>query len=262
MLAAFCGLLGLVFGSFANVVIHRVPRDESLSTPASACPNCGTPIGPRDNIPVVSWLLLRGRCRHCNEPISRRYPLVEATVGLAFAAVALRVGLDWSLPGFLLFTWLLIVVSIIDIQTRKIPNRLTYPLTPALLALMIGAALLAGEPRRAVTVVIGGVAAFLVLLVLALIQPKGMGMGDVKLAGFIGIGLGYLGYAHVVLGIFGGFLVGGVGGIALVAARAASGGAVRNQKIPFGPYLAIGALLTLLFGQPIIEAYLRSLGVA
>ena len=262
MLAAFCGLLGLIFGSFANVVIHRVPRDESLSKPPSACPNCGNPIKPYDNIPVVSWLLLRGKCRNCGHKISVRYPLVELLMGVAFAAVAVRVGLNWALPGFLLFTWLLIVVSFIDIQIRKIPNRLIYPLTPALLVLMVAAAVLEGDPRRALDVVIAGLAAFAFIFVLALIQPKGMGVGDAKLAGVIGIALGYISYGFVIFGLFAGFAVGAVGGLGLVVARLATGGEWRKQKIPFGPYLAAGALLTLLFGAPLIEAYLRSVGMA
>ena len=259
MLAAFCGLLGLAFGSFANVVIHRVPRGESLSHPPSTCPTCGNRISPRDNIPVVSWLLLRGRCRHCSEPISARYPIVEAVIAVAFAAVAARVGLEWSLPGFLLFAWVLIVVSIIDIQTRKIPNRLIYPLTPALLVLMVGAAFLSGEPAWAVQAVLGGVGGFLALLVLALISPKGMGMGDVKLAGFIGIALGYINYGHVVLGLFAGFVVGAVGGVLLIALKARGDGPLRKQKIPFGPYLAAGALIALFVGQPLIDAYVGTL---
>lgn len=262
MLAALSALLGLLFGSFANVVIHRVPAGESIVRPPSACPGCASPIAPRDNIPVVSWLVLRGRCRHCGEGISVRYPLVELGMAVVFAAVAWRVGLDWTLPGFLLFAWLLVVVSIIDVRTRKIPNRLTYPLTPTLLVLMVGAAVLSGDPGRAVAVVMGGAGAFLVLLLLALIQPKGMGMGDVKLAGFIGIGLGYLGWPMVVLGIFGGFVLGALGGIALLIVRAAARGPMRGQSIPFGPYLAGGALLTLLFGEPLVRAYLRSLGVS
>ena len=257
MLALACGFFGLLFGSFANVVIHRVPAGESVNTPRSACPKCGTPIAPRDNIPVISWLLLRGRCRHCSEPISARYPIVELAVAAVFAAVGARIGLDWSLPGFLLFAWLLVVVAIIDADTRKIPNRLMYPLTPALLVLMVAAALLTDAPERALSALVGGIGGFVVLLILALIQPRGMGMGDVKLAGFIGIGLGYLDYAHVVLGIFGGFLAGGIIGIVLLATRIRS----RRDMIPFGPYLAVGALVALLVGEPIVDAYLRSLGV-
>lgn len=262
MVALACGVLGLIFGSFANVVIHRIPAGESISRPPSACPRCATPIAPRDNIPVLSWLLLRGRCRHCGEPISPRYPLVELGMGLVFAAVGARIGLDWALPGFLLFAWLLVVVAVIDVQTRKIPNRLTYPLTPALLVLMVAAALLSGNPQWAITSLVGGLVAFVVLLLIALLPGGGMGMGDVKLAGFIGIGLGYLGYGFVALGIFGGFVVGGLAGIVFVVARLIGGGEFRRQKIPFGPYLAAGALLALLVGEPLLDAYLRSLGLA
>lgn len=257
MVALACGALGLLLGSFANVVIHRVPAGQSINTPRSACPNCAAPIAPRDNIPVVSWLVLRRRCRHCAEPISPRYPLTELAMAGVFTAVGARVGLDWSLPGFLLFAWLLVVVAIIDARTRKIPNRLLYPLTPTLLALMVGAAVLSGHPGRALTAVLGGLGGFVVLLILALIQPKGMGMGDVKLAGFIGIGLGYLGYRFVVLGIFGGFVLGGVVAILLMATKARG----RRDMIPFGPYLALGALGALLVGEPVADAYLRSLGV-
>ena len=251
-----CGLLGLIFGSFANVVIHRVPAGESLSSPPSTCPSCGNRIRAYDNIPVVSWLVLRGKCRHCDQRISPRYPLVELSMGLIFAAVGARVGLNWTLAGFLLFAWLLVVVAVIDAYTRKIPNRLTYPLTPALLVLMVVAAFLNGEPSQALAAILGGVGGFIGLLLLALIQPKGMGMGDVKLAGFIGIGLGYLGWGYVVLGLFGGFLLGGVISILLLVTRSRG----RRDMIPFGPYLSAGAIIALLFGEPMIAAYVRSLG--
>jgi leader peptidase (prepilin peptidase) / N-methyltransferase len=257
LVALSCGVLGLIFGSFANVVIYRVPAGQSLTSPPSTCPGCEQRIKPYDNIPVVSWLALRGRCRHCDQRISATYPLVELSMALVWAAVGARIGLDWTLPGYLLFAWLLVVVAVIDARTRKIPNRLTYPLTPALLVLMVAAALLNGEPDRILPVVLGGVGGFLGLLVLALIQPKGMGMGDVKLAGFIGIGLGYLGWEHVLLGLFGGFLLGGVISIVLIATRARG----RRDMIPFGPYLSAGAILALLVGEPIIDAYKRSLGL-
>jgi leader peptidase (prepilin peptidase)/N-methyltransferase len=250
-------VLGLILGSFANVVIHRVPADQSLSSPPSTCPGCGARIKPYDNIPVVSWLVLRGRCRSCGMRISPVYPLVELSMAVIFAAVGWRIGLDWTLPGFLLFAWLLVVVAIIDARTRKIPNRLTYPLTPALLVLMVAAALLNGEPERALAVVLGGLGGFVGLLILAVIQPRGMGMGDVKLAGFIGLALGYLGWGFVVLGLFGGFLLGGVVAIVLVIARSKG----RRDLMPFGPYLSAGAILALLFGEPIIAAYLGTLGV-
>lgn len=248
-------VFGLLFGSFGNVVIHRIPAGESIVSPPSACPGCAMPIAPRDNIPVVSWLLLRGRCRRCSEAISARYPLVELITGIVFAVIAWRVGLDWVLPAFLLFGWLLLVVAVIDAQTRRIPNALTYPLTPTLLVLLVAAALLNGVPGVALRVVLAGLAGFAFLLMLALISPRGMGMGDVKLAASIGLCLGYLGWAHLVLGLFLSFLFGGVVGIALMTLRLRD----RKDLIPFGPYLALGAFVALVAGNPLIDAYVGTL---
>lgn len=253
MVIVACAALGLLLGSFANVVIMRVPEGGSLVRPASTCPHCGARIAPRDNIPVVSWLLLRGRCRACAAAIGVRYPLVEVACALVFAAIGWRIGPTWSLPAFLLFGWLLVVVTVIDLRTHRIPNRLTYPLTPALLGLLAVAALLEGVPGAVLRAVLGGVVAFGVLLILALINPRGMGMGDVKLAGFIGIGLGYLGWGHLWLGLFAAFFGGGViAGMLLVLGLRG-----RKDHIPFGPWLALGALVALLVGRPIIETYLR-----
>ena len=248
-----CAVLGLLFGSFANVVITRVPEGASVVRPSSACQHCGTPIAAYDNVPVISWLLLRGRCRACGAQISVQYPLVEAACALLFAAIGGRIGLTWALPAFLLFGWMLLVVTVIDLHTRRIPNRLTYPLTPALLVLLAVAAVLGGAPGAALRAFLGGLVAFGLLLVLALINPRGMGMGDVKLAAFIGIGLGYLGWGHVWLGLFAGFVGGGV----IAAVLLVLGLRGRKDHIPFGPWLALGALVALLAGQPIIDAYLR-----
>jgi leader peptidase (prepilin peptidase) / N-methyltransferase len=258
MLVAVCFVLGLLVGSFANVVIHRVPEGASIVRPPSACPGCGQQIRPRDNVPVLSWLVLRGRCRSCGEGISARYPAVELVSGLLFAATAARIGLDWALPAYLLFAWTLLVIAVIDARTRRIPNRLTYPLTPALLVLLVAAAFASAEPGWALRAVLGGLAAFGVLFALALISPRGMGMGDVKLAAFIGLGLGYLGWGHVVLGVFGGFVLGGVVAIGLLAARIRS----RKDPIPFGPYLAAAALLAVLVGGPLIDGYQRLVGLS
>lgn len=257
LVVGLCFLLGLVFGSFANVVIHRVPRDESLVKPPSECPQCETPLQWRDNIPVLSWLLLGRTCRHCGEPISVRYPLVELATGLLFAGVGARFGLDWALPGFLLFAWTLFVLGMIDARTRRIPNRLTYPLTPVLVVLIAGAAFLNGETGWAVRSMVAGVVAFLLLLTMAVINPRGMGMGDVKLAAFIGVGLGYLGWGHLVLGLFGSFLLGGVVAIALLALRARG----RKDVIPFGPYLAAGAIITVFAGEPLVSGYMDLLAI-
>lgn len=258
MVVAGCLLLGLILGSFGNVVIARVPEGGSLRIPPSTCPRCGTAIRPYDNIPVVSWVVLRGRCRSCEEPIGIEYPLVEIACGLLFAAIGWRIGLSWALPAFLLYGWLLLVVAVIDLHTRRIPNRLTYPLTPTLLVLLTGAAVLEGTPGVALRSVLSGVVSFALLFVLALINPRGMGMGDVKLAAFIGLGLGYLGWGHVWLGLFLGFFGGGVIAALLLALRLRT----RKDHIPFGPWLALGAIVALLAGQPIVDAYLRWSGMA
>ena len=257
-LVAAAAVLGLLLGSFANVVIHRVPEGASVVRPPSACPGCGTEIAPRDNIPVLSWLLLRGRCRHCREPISARYPVVEALCAALFALVAWRVGMSALLPAFLAFAWLLLVLSVIDARTRRIPNAITYPAAPVLLVLVVAGALVEGDGWAALRSPLGGLAAFAGLLIIALISPRGMGMGDVKLAGLMGLVLGALGWGHILLGVFGGFLVGGVTAIALLVLRVRQ----RRDLIPFGPYLAAGGLASLLFGEPLIDAYLRSVGLA
>jgi leader peptidase (prepilin peptidase) / N-methyltransferase len=257
LLLAGVFVLGLVFGSFGNVVIHRVPAGESVVSPPSACPTCGTQIRPLDNVPVLSWLLLRGRCRSCGATISARYPLVELACGLLFVVMALRFGLTWVLPGYLLLVWGLLCVALIDAATRRIPNAISYKLAPALLVLIGGGALLQGEPDAALRALLGGLAAFVALLALALISPGGMGMGDVKLAASLGVALGYLSWGHVLLGVFGGFLLGGLVSIVLLALRLRT----RKDMLPFGPYLAVSTVGTVLAGREIIDAYLRATGL-
>ncbi len=263
LVAVFAGIFGLLFGSFGNVVIHRVPAGQSVATPPSACPQCQTPISPRDNIPLLSWALLRGRCRTCAKPISARYPAIELASGLLFAAVGYWLASMsppdyWALPGMLLYVWMLLIVSAIDYETRRIPNALTYPLTPALLILLVGACLLNGEPGRIVSVLVGGVGAFAFLLLLAFINPRGMGMGDVKYAAFLGMGLGYVGLGNVVVGMFGAFLLGSVVSIVLIATKLRT----RKDMVPFGPFLSAGAFLALLYGQALIRTYLDAVGLA
>jgi leader peptidase (prepilin peptidase)/N-methyltransferase len=255
-LVIWLGLLGLFAGTYATIVIARVPDGGSLRAPAR-CPACGTAVQARDSVPLVSWLLRRGRCRACTAPVGVEHVLVELGCGALFAAIGWRIGWAWPLPGFLLFGWLLLVVAVIDLHTRRIPNRLTYPLTPALFVLLTLAAVLDGTPWLAVRSALAGLAAFTLLLVLALINPRGMGMGDVKLAGFIGLGLGYLGWDHLWLGLFLGFFGGGVIAGLLLVFRLRT----RKDHIPFGPWLALGALASLLLGQPIIDAYLGWVGL-
>lgn len=257
-LAAVAGVLGLLLGSFANVVIWRVPEDRSVVRPRSACPTCGAPVAARDAVPVVSWLLLRGRCRACDEAISPTYPVVEVSMAALFVAIAWRFGPDPALPAFWLFGWMLLVITVIDLRTHRIPHRLTLPLTPALAVLLVLGAVADGRPGVALRALAGGVVAYGLLSLVQFINPKGMGGGDVTLSAFIGLGLGYLGWGHVWLGLAAAFLLGGVVAGLLVAVRS------RGMKdvIPFGPWLAAGAMTAVLAGEPIIDAYRGVSGLA
>jgi leader peptidase (prepilin peptidase)/N-methyltransferase len=242
-MVAAAGLLGALIGSFLNVVAYRMPRGESLVTPASHCPGCGEPVRPYDNVPVLSWLLLRGKCRGCGERISARYPLIELMTAVAFAAVALARGLDSGLLLELPFTAMLIAVAAIDLEHRIIPNRILLPM--AVWGLAAGAAI---DPDAVPEMLIAGIAAFAFLLLAALAYPAGMGMGDVKLAGVMGIYLG----ASVGPALFVALVAGSVAGIALIARDGREG---RKKGIPFGPFLALGALVGLLAGPELVDLY-------
>jgi leader peptidase (prepilin peptidase)/N-methyltransferase len=242
----FAGVLGAIVGSFLNVVAYRLPRRESLITPPSRCPACGTHVKPYDNIPILSWLLLRGHCRSCSAPISPRYPLVE---GLTAALCVGAVLAHHSASAIALsITLILLVVpaALIDLEHRIIPNRLTG--LGALLALVIGLALdPGGEPER----LIAGAAAGGFLLIAALAYPGGMGMGDVKLVAVMGLFLGPAVAAAVLVGLLVGVLVGAV----IIARKGARAG--RKTAIPFGPFLALGALVAVFAGQPIVDLYVN-----
>ncbi|MBI2168096.1 MAG: prepilin peptidase [Actinobacteria bacterium] len=250
---ALFAVLGLAVGSFLNVVIWRVPRRESVVRPASHCPGCEAPIAPRDNIPLLSWLVLRGRCRNCGTPISGRYPLVEMGTGVLFAAIALRFEMDWALPAFLLLTASLVTISIIDLEHYIVPNRILVVVAPATGAMLLVAAAIDGEWGSLGRSAVAAAAAFTGLLVVHLISPRGMGMGDVKLAFLLGLALGWLSWGHVALGLFLGFLYGAVVGGALVV----TGVRGRRQAVPFAPFLAAGTLTAILAGQPILDWYTR-----
>ncbi len=237
---------GLVLGSFLNVVIHRLPRGESVVKPRSRCPGCEREISPRDNLPVLSWLLLRGRCRDCASPISARYPLVELSTGLLLAAVAaVHLGDTTELVLGMVLVAFLVPMALIDLDHRIIPNRLTAP--AAVVAIVLGTALdPSGEPER----LIAGVAAAGFLLVAALIKPGGMGMGDVKLAGVLGLFLG----APVAVALMVGLVTGTVAGAVIMARLGVKAG--RKAAVPFGPFLAVGGVVAVLAGAPLIDAYL------
>lgn len=251
LLAAVAAAFGLLVGSFLNVVIHRVPLRLSVVSPRSACPGCGTTLAERDNVPVVSWLVLRGRCRTCGMRISVRYPLVELVSAALFAAAAVRLGADWALPAFCLFFAALLAVSLIDLEHFIVPNRIVFPMLAISVPLLAAAALLEGESGPMITAVVGALLASNGLLVINLISPRGMGMGDVKLALLLGLFLGWLGLGHVALGLFLGFLFGAVGGILLIALGIKS----RKDPVPFAPFLAAGTIVAILAGTGLLDRY-------
>jgi leader peptidase (prepilin peptidase)/N-methyltransferase len=249
--AVVCGLFGLAVGSFLNVVIYRVPRKESVVRPRSRCPGCGTQLAERDNIPVVSWMLLRGRCRTCGEAISGRYPLVELTTAALFVAAALRFGLDWVLPAYLVFFASLVAITFIDLEHYIIPNRVLYPTLFVAIPMLFLAAAAQGEWDNVERALIGAVIAWVFFLVLHLVSPRGMGFGDVRLSFLLGLFLGWLDLRHVFLGVFFGFLLGSIVGLVLMVLRRRG----RRDHIPFGPFLAAGAIVAVLAGSPILGWY-------
>lgn len=270
MLLVFAGLLGLAIGSFLNVVVYRVPEGRSL-TPDSACPKCGTAIRKRDNIPVVSWLMLGGKCRNCAQPISVRYPLVEAAAGAAFVLVTARFGPALvesqtaqdavagaiELVAFLTLTAVSIALALIDLDTKRLPNVIVVPSLLAGVVLLGAAAIVRGDLAALAGAALGGAGLFLLYLVLALISPAGMGWGDVKLAAVLGLYLGFLGWGNLMVGAFAAFFFGGVFGVALMLIRRVD----RKTQIPFGPWMIAGTWVGVFAGGFIADLYFGAVGV-
>jgi leader peptidase (prepilin peptidase)/N-methyltransferase len=234
---------GAVIGSFLNVVIWRLPRGESLVRPGSRCPSCQRPIAPYDNVPVVSWLLLRGSCRHCGTAVSPRYPAVELLTAAAFAAVVAVRGLDQDLVLELPFVACLVALASIDLDHRLLPNKIVYPM-----ALYGVVATLVVEQDDLVEHLAAGAGVFVFLLVTVLAYPRGMGMGDVKLGGAMGL---YLGLS-VIPAIFVAFLSGSLVGLGMIARE---GAAARKKAVPFGVFLALGGIVGVLAGPELIDLY-------
>ena len=246
-------LLGLLIGSFLNVVVHRVPRGESVVRPPSACPGCRAPIRPRDNVPVAGWLLLKGSCRDCSTAISPRYPLVELGCGLLFAVMALRIGLDPALPAFLYLAAVGLALALIDLDCQRLPDVITLPSYVVAAVLLGGAALAGSDSGELLRAVLGGIAMYAVYFALCFAYPAGMGFGDVKLAGVLGLYTGWLGWGAWAVGLFSGFLLGGAFGIALLL----SGRGGRKTRVPYGPFMLAGVLLAVLAGEDLARAYLE-----
>jgi len=252
VVVAAASFVGVLIGSFLNVVVYRIPAGISIVKPPSACPRCGAEIRARDNIPVVSWLLLRGRCRACGEPISVRYPLVEGACGVLFGATAAILGWSWLLPAYLWFAALTLTLGIIDLDVKRIPNRVLYPGTGVAVVLVVVGGLVEGSGGAVVRALAGGAAYFSALLVVALVARGGFGMGDVKLAFLLGVFAAYRSWGSLVVAVFGGFVLGGLAAIVLLVARRAG----RRDLIPFGPALVVGAWVAIAAGEPIVSWYL------
>jgi leader peptidase (prepilin peptidase)/N-methyltransferase len=246
MYETFAAIGGLIVGSFLNVVAIRLPRGESLIAPGSHCPNCGTPIKPYDNVPVIGWLLLRARCRSCGTPISARYPIVEALCAVLAVAVVLVKHSAVEIALGLVLIAVLVPIAIIDFEHRVIPNRITLP--AAIAAIVIGLAL---DPSGVPEQLIAGAAAGGFLLIFALVYPRGMGMGDVKLAAVLGLFLGRSAAVALLVGV----LLGTVVGVVVMARVGVERG--RKTAVPFGPFLAVGGIVALFVGPAIVHWYLN-----
>ncbi|WP_433209576.1 prepilin peptidase [Dactylosporangium sp. CS-047395] len=247
------GVLGLAVGSFLNVVIHRVPRGESLVRPASHCPQCTAPIRPWHNVPVVGWLALRGRCADCSAPISIRYPLVELGTGALFAAVAARFAgtSPLMLPAWLYLAAIAVALALIDLDVLRLPNVIVLPSYIVAPLLLLPAVVVERDWSAALRGMLAMAALWTFYFLLSVVYPGGMGFGDVKLAGVLGLYLGFLGWSTVAVGTLAAFVLGGAAGLALMAL----GRAGRKTALPFGPAMLAGALLALFAAAPITDWY-------
>jgi leader peptidase (prepilin peptidase) / N-methyltransferase len=246
VLVAILFIAGAILGSFATAVAHRLPRGENWVSERSRCPECGAQIRARDNVPIASWLLLRGRCRDCGAPISARYPLAELTLGALFAATYLILEDDewWQITLGLVLCLVLVTITLTDLDRRIIPNKVV------LAGSIVAVALVAiGDPDSLVEHAASAAIAGGLMFVVALAYPRGMGMGDAKLVAMIGLFIGRAVAPATLIG----FALGAVVGVAMIARR---GSAARKQAIPFGPFLAVGGVIGLWFGDDMVEWYL------
>ncbi len=256
MITAFLFVFGVVIGSFLNVLIYRVPRGRSIVRPPSSCPTCGTRIHPRDNVPILSYLVLRGRCRDCGARISPRYPAVELLSGLVPLAVYWRVGLGAEFAVLVLLSYTLVVLSFIDLDQRILPDRITLPG----IALGLVVSPLSGLttlPSSLIGLAVGGGALLLIgLLGDAVFKKESMGGGDVKLAAMLGA---FIGWKAVVVGLFSAFLLGAVVGVGQMVQRRGvaerENGGEWDHTLPFGPFIALGGFIAALWGDLLIAWY-------
>jgi leader peptidase (prepilin peptidase)/N-methyltransferase len=246
-----CALFGLAVGSFLNVVIYRVPRHESIVSPRSRCPSCSEPIKEYDNIPVLSWVLLRGRCRNCHAPISPRYLVVELIGGALFAGLAARMGFVWELPAYMIFLSSLLALSCIDLELLVLPKKIIYPTLLLVTLLLVLASAATHEWDRLLTGAIYAAGWFVVFFLMNFASPRVLGFGDVRLAPLLGLALGWLGWRYVALGFFSANLIGAVIGISLIALKRMK----RDQPVPYGVFLAAGTALAIFAGPEIVSHF-------
>jgi leader peptidase (prepilin peptidase)/N-methyltransferase len=271
LLTAFAGVTGLSIGSFLNVVVYRVPRGFSIVRPVSACPGCGAEIRARDNVPVLSWLLLGRRCRDCRASISARYPLIELLTGVAFVGVALlfapailaattaaeTASASLYLVAYLVLAAVSIALSSIDLELRRLPNPIVLVAFVAGVVTLVPAILIAQRPELLLSAGVGAVASLAFYLLLAVAGRGGMGMGDVKLAGVLGLYLGALGWEQLVVGVLSAFVTGAIAGAITLMARRS----LRDRSLPFGPWMFVGAWIGIIGGEAIAAGYLRLVGL-
>ncbi len=244
------GLVGLLVGSFLNVVIVRMPDGDSIVSPPSRCPECEAAISPRDNIPVVSWILLRGRCRSCGTTIPAGYPLVELANAVLWVVMGLRFGTSWALVPMLVLVSTLLAQSVIDLELYRLLDRITFPVLGASVVLVGVVSAVEGDASRIGMAVVGALAYCLFLGVPAVLMPRGMGLGDVKLALLLGLFLGWIHPLLIMFSLILACLFGIVVGVGILVVRRG-----KSQPFPFGPWLALGCLVAIVFSQPLLDTY-------
>lgn len=264
LLLISAGIAGLLVGSFLTTVISRLPADIALSW-SSRCPLCAAPLTRRQTIPVVSWLVLRGRCASCRARISARYPWVEIATSLSFVGVvwgvvarSTDVGSGAGTPAllfvavaYLYLAAMSIALTLIDVDTHRLPNAIVLPGYPVLVALFAGACLFGAEWGMLLRAAVAAIGLFAFYFLLRAIRPGGMGGGDVKLAGVLGFALGWIGWDAVLVGVFGAFLIGGLVGLILMVTRRAT----LTTALPFGPFMVVGAWVGIVVGEPVAIWY-------
>ncbi|MFN2609648.1 MAG: A24 family peptidase [Actinomycetota bacterium] len=245
-------VFGSAVGSFANVVIYRVPQGMSIIKPRSRCTTCGHTLSWWENIPIASYIALRGSCRNCKSKIRIQYPIIEALIGVVWVVLALNIGLKAQLPAYLVFATVLIILSATDLEHRRIPNKILFPSMALGVVLLAVASAVTRDPHRLAQAGIGALAYGVPMFALGLALPAAMGFGDIKLAFYLGLHLGWIGLRLVGVGAFLGFFAGAAIGIGLIA----SGRKSRKDFIPFGPSMAAGALAAILAGRALLHVWL------